>query len=189
MYSLLDDCLPLLLTAPNFDDKKEINEDDISLQRPIPQHRLDARVAGCLVIAKSRRAAVNLHQQFERRIVKKEYLAILVGRINTTDRTKKIIINDAIDGLASTTELTILQECRCPVYGYLTTVRLFPLTGRRHQLRRHCSGLGNPIVGDNLYHYASYAQTHAQVIIIIMIIIIIIITIIIIIIIFTIIII
>lgn len=40
----------------------------------------------------------------------------------------------------------------CNVYGTLTTVRLWPITGRRHQLRRHCALLGTPIVGDDLYH-------------------------------------
>lgn len=156
----LDDCLPLLLKAPTT-DSKDLNE-DIALPKPLPQHRLDARVAGCLVVAKSRRAAVNLHQQFEQRIVKKEYRAILVGKINNSNPRKKITIKDPVDGLPSHTELIILQETKCPVYGYLTTVRLFPLTGRRHQLRRHCAALGTPIVGDNLYHYASYAPSHAQ---------------------------
>jgi len=160
--STIDECLPLLLKAPFTNENNNINE-DISLPRPIPQHRLDARVAGCLVVAKSRKAAVNLHQQFEQRIVKKEYRAILVGKINTDDPRKVIVIKDPIDGLPSSTELIIMQETKCPVYGYLTTVRLFPLTGRRHQLRRHCAALGNPIVGDNLYHAASYASSsHAQ---------------------------
>lgn len=139
----------------------DINE-DISLPRPIPQHRLDARVAGCLVVAKSRRAAVNLHKQFEQRKIKKEYRAILVGKINTDNPRKKIVITHPVDGLSSTTELIIMQETKCPVYGCLTTVRLFPLTGRRHQLRRHCAALGNPIVGDNLYHYASFATSLEQ---------------------------
>ena len=40
----------------------------------------------------------------------------------------------------------------CNIYGRLTTVRLWPITGRRHQLRRHCALLGAPIVGDDLYH-------------------------------------
>jgi 23S rRNA-/tRNA-specific pseudouridylate synthase len=84
----LDDCLPLLLKAPTT-DINDLNQ-DISLPKPLPQHRLDARVAGCLVVAKSRRAAVNLHQQFEQRIVKKEYRAILVGRINTSNPRNKL---------------------------------------------------------------------------------------------------
>jgi tRNA pseudouridine32 synthase / 23S rRNA pseudouridine746 synthase len=32
-----------------------------------------------------------------------------------------------------------------------TRVRLYPLTGRSHQLRVHCQSLGHPILGDALY--------------------------------------
>ena len=49
------------------------------LARPLPVHRLDARVAGCVVVAKSRHALVHLKAQFEDREVVKEYRAILVG--------------------------------------------------------------------------------------------------------------
>lgn len=37
-------------------------------------------------------------------------------------------------------------------YGWISTVDLWPLTGRRHQLRVHMARLGLPIVGDDLYH-------------------------------------
>jgi 23S rRNA-/tRNA-specific pseudouridylate synthase len=37
----------------------------------------------------------------------------------------------------------------------MTKVWLSPLTGRRHQLRQHCAGLGCPIIGDDLYHSAA----------------------------------
>lgn len=36
-------------------------------------------------------------------------------------------------------------------WGCLTTVDLWPKTGRTHQLRRHMSGLGFPILGDKKY--------------------------------------
>ena len=39
----------------------------------------------------------------------------------------------------------------CAVDGVLTDVSLKPVTGRRHQLRRHCASLGAPILGDDLY--------------------------------------
>lgn len=37
-------------------------------------------------------------------------------------------------------------------YGVITTVDLWPITGRQHQLRIHCASLGHPIVGDDLYY-------------------------------------
>eukprot|EP00775_Hariotina_reticulata_P011546 gene11546-11689_t len=61
-----------------------------------------------------------------------------------------------------------LQECK-PVHrldaavlghsragrfgGWLTSVALSPMTGRKHQLRQHMAALGHPIVGDGLYNH------------------------------------
>ena len=59
---------------------------------------------------------------------------------------------DAHDGLASTTVVTARGQTPCAVDGVLTDVALKPVTGRRHQLRRHCGEtLGAPILGDDLY--------------------------------------
>jgi 23S rRNA-/tRNA-specific pseudouridylate synthase len=44
-----------------------------------------------------------------------------------------------------------LGYSRCPRYGgWITSVELSPVTGRKHQLRRHMAALGHPIVGDGL---------------------------------------
>jgi 23S rRNA-/tRNA-specific pseudouridylate synthase len=40
----------------------------------------------------------------------------------------------------------------CAHYGWLTTVDLWPITGRKHQLHLHMARLGHPIVGDDSYH-------------------------------------
>ncbi|HMU67988.1 MAG TPA: pseudouridine synthase, partial [Cellvibrionaceae bacterium] len=40
---------------------------------------------------------------------------------------------------------------RCPI-TQSTLLDLFPITGRSHQLRVHCLGIGHPILGDQLYH-------------------------------------
>ncbi|CAM9944665.1 unnamed protein product, partial [Discosporangium mesarthrocarpum] len=54
------------------------------------------------------------------------------------------------------TVVTVLKRGRLAVRGQLhgvpvSMVRLEPLTGRRHQLRLHCLGLGHPVVGDMTY--------------------------------------
>ena len=110
--------------------------------------------------------------------MEKEYRAILAGNltevvskdssvtksqiiewITTSSTSSEVVskrgrVNDPIDGFDALTELEILDVSPCPVYGALTTVLLYPHTGRRHQLRRHCAALGCPIVGDDLYHDA-----------------------------------
>ena len=37
-------------------------------------------------------------------------------------------------------------------WKHLTLVRLSPLTGRKHQLRRHMAALGHPMLGDRCTH-------------------------------------
>lgn len=53
---------------------------DAALPTPHAVHRLDARVGGLLLVAKTRRAEVSLSAQFERHAVVKRYRAILAGR-------------------------------------------------------------------------------------------------------------
>ena len=50
-------------------------------------------------------------------------------------------------------ELHVLSLEQLPGGLDVTRVRLIPKTGRTHQLRVHCSSLGHPIVGDDIYGY------------------------------------
>jgi 23S rRNA-/tRNA-specific pseudouridylate synthase len=173
----LDDILPLVLSPPEIISHDGSDSSD-SMKRPLPCHRLDARVSGCLIVAKTQRAMSDLSKQFENRYVEKEYIAILAGNlteclhrdsaiskmpmIEWADDSNSMVstsarrgrVTDPIDGFDATTELMVLDISPCSVYGALTTVSLFPRTGRRHQLRRHCAAMGCPIVGDDLYHAA-----------------------------------
>jgi 23S rRNA pseudouridine1911/1915/1917 synthase len=137
----LDDLLPLLLQPPT--------QSEDALSAPLPRHRLDARVAGPVVVAKTRTAMVDITRSFENRLVEKEYRAILVGGNLEQDSYE---IDADIDGRPSHTRVVVLQRTPCAVDGTLTDVALFPTSGRRHQLRRHCAEvLGAPILGDDLY--------------------------------------
>ena len=89
----LDDILPLVLAPPEIIRTDEGISSD-SMKRPLPCHRLDARVSGCLIVAKTRRAMSDLSKQFEHRLVEKEYRAILAGNLTEVlhtdlDVTKK----------------------------------------------------------------------------------------------------
>ena len=149
----LKDSLAILLTPPsnNFLD---------ALPTPTPVHRLDSRVAGCVVVAKTRSSLSFLSKQFAERLVTKEYKAILCGKIHNDLRLKyndesnqgDLLIDIPIDNNPSTTRLKILAEYYDSVYGTVTVVKLEPISGRTHQLRIHCSALNCPIVGDDLYH-------------------------------------
>lgn len=63
-------------------------------------------------------------------------------------------INSVIDNKESITDYVVISYTASPhprAAGWLTTVDLYPLTGRRHQLRKHMKLIGNPIWGDKRY--------------------------------------
>lgn len=122
-------------------------------------HRLDQSTSGILIIAKNKAAHEALQRQFISRSVRKSYVALLDGIIQSKEgeirlplkldyehRPRQMV---AIDGR---TAHTIYK-----VEGYgqgRTRVRFYPITGRTHQLRvhaAHAEGLATPIVGDDIY--------------------------------------
>lgn len=124
-------------------------------------HRLDMDTGGLLVMARTAQAQRALHAQFEARTVSKRYTALLDGtpdcpREGTIDLPLGADFNDRprrkVDmetGRRAVTRYEIMGR-----RGDRTLVRLYPLTGRTHQLRVHCAhkdGLGCPISGDRLY--------------------------------------
>lgn len=125
-------------------------------------HRLDMDTSGILVLAFTPDAKKNLSLQFENREVKKTYIALLEGvikeeegdislpmRLDVEHRPMQIV--DFEQGKSAFTHWERLSVER---HGgkLCTRVRFFPHTGRTHQLRVHAaSGLGHPILGDNLY--------------------------------------
>ena len=159
-----DSILPLILVPSK-------NKD--CLQRPLPCHRLDARVSGCIVCAKTSTALSNINRQFEKRQVSKKYTAVVCGNISAAlergvladgaAATPSISISkyengmykltSIISGAVAETTISPVESVQCPQYGVLTLVELSPITGRRHQLRIHCAALGSPIFGDDLFFH------------------------------------
>lgn len=121
-------------------------------------HRLDLDTSGIMVFALTRHAQRVLGAQFEARRTKKAYLARLWGHLEpregTVDlplivdwpnRPRQHVNHDT--GKPAQTDWRVLRHDA----DGTTRVRLFPLTGRSHQLRVHCQALGHPILGDPLY--------------------------------------
>ena len=155
----VEDCLPLLLTPP---DRARVSD---PLDRPVVTHRLDARVSGCLLVAKSLSALNQLCEQFSNRIVKKMYRAVVIGPFKSLQHQQYLtaigsspshqssyLLDHPVHNQTAQTMLQILETVPCHVYGELHDLQLEPLTGRKHQLRQHCALLGCPILGDDLYH-------------------------------------
>ena len=124
--------------------------------RPGIVHRLDKDTSGVLVIAKDPETLTALGNQFRRREVEKQYIAFVWGRLHTRRGT----ISEPIGrNPAHRTRMAVRRGGREAVtsfeviacLGEITMVRLFPRTGRTHQLRVHLAAIGHPIVGDAVY--------------------------------------
>ena len=117
-----------------------------ALGRPLPVHRLDAPTSGLLLVAKTIAARIELGRQFEAQEVEKRYQAVVLGRPPDTG-----IFDLPIDGKESLTHYRRRHTVPSLRSGWLSLMDLFPQTGRTHQLRRHLSAAGYPILGDAQY--------------------------------------
>jgi len=117
-----------------------------SLVRPHPVHRLDFLTSGLLLIGKTRTSVTALSKLFENHEIAKSYHAVVSGNIDNEG-----LINVDIKGKKAKTKYKLLKSKESDKYDGLHLLELKPFTGRRHQLRIHLSGLGNPILGDKDY--------------------------------------
>lgn len=120
-------------------------------------HRLDRDTSGVIVFALTPHAQRSLSMQFEKRSTKKTYVARVQGRV--AEKTGTVDLPLIVDwpnrplqkvchetGKPAVTDWRVLK-----VSDKETRVRLFPKTGRSHQLRVHMLAMGHPILGDPLY--------------------------------------
>jgi len=120
-------------------------------------HRLDRDTSGVMVFALSAHAQRHLGLQFEKRHLKKTYVARVWGAppenegevdlplcVDWPNRPKQHV--DYENGKPAQTAWKVLKR-----QGETTRMRLMPLTGRSHQLRVHMLEIGHPILGDPFY--------------------------------------
>lgn len=143
---------------------------------PLLVHRLDMDTSGLMLIAKTKEAHKRLQQMFERRQIRKQYIALLQGSCEGLPIGAEGVINlplapdwnnrpcqqvDHSHGKEAQTHYRILAHTEQGI-----RIQLSPLTGRTHQLRihmAHSEGLSRPIVGDPLYGTTSTRlYLHAQ---------------------------
>lgn len=120
-----------------------------------PVHRLDKPVSGPVLFARSLESCKLLQQQFEKRTVEKSYIALLRGWLEgagVVDHALKKPINGNLQECETCYTSLGKAELNEPCGKYDTVryslVDLKPITGRYHQLRRHCRDISHPILGD-----------------------------------------
>ncbi|SEQ53727.1 RluA family pseudouridine synthase [Neolewinella agarilytica] len=114
--------------------------------RPQPVHRLDYATTGILLVGKTSSSIRALNRMFANKEIEKIYYAVAIGDISEQGE-----ITTAIDGKPSQSIYKRHKSVPSKRFGQLNLLELKPQTGRRHQLRKHLSGIGNPILGDKDY--------------------------------------
>jgi 23S rRNA pseudouridine1911/1915/1917 synthase len=121
-------------------------------------HRLDRGVSGVLVFAKSVRIAEQLREQFSQHKPKREYVAIVAGRLATNEGTfrknidddertlQRYCPDDPDAGEAAVTHYKVIRR-----FPGATMASVWLETGRRNQIRVHFADAGHPVLGDPRY--------------------------------------
>lgn len=159
-----------LLSVPGRgDDKTDCLIERLRIEFPdiLLIHRLDLDTSGVMIFARDRATQGEVSQQFEKRLVKKVYVALLDGHlvpeagrvdlpliVDWPNRPRQHVNHDT--GKPAQTDWQVQGY-----EGGATRVHLMPVTGRTHQLRVHMAATGHAILGDPLYA-AGAAQAHPR---------------------------
>ena len=133
-------------------------------ERLFPLHRLDKATSGVLLFARSREAARHWGPAFEAGAVSKRYLALVRGWPPAAGEVDYPLVRDPelpSAGQVRVPAVTRFQRLTCfdwqfqvdgthPSSRY-ALMEVAPVTGRRHQIRRHFKHIAHPLVGDSTH--------------------------------------
>ncbi|MDP2605149.1 MAG: RluA family pseudouridine synthase [Deltaproteobacteria bacterium] len=118
-------------------------------------HRLDRETSGILIFAKSEEAKFYLQSHWKE--TKKTYLAVVHGQCDRKSETITTYLAENQAHFVYSTPDTAKGKLSQTAYHVLKQTKDFALlevdllTGRKHQIRVHLTGIGHPVVGDQRY--------------------------------------
>lgn len=148
-------------------------------QHVYPVHRLDKATSGALLFALNPDMARLMGEEFAERRVDKRYLALVRGwpsdsglidhplSVRQEDVDPRTSVSDKQPQAASTRFETLAQFSldwmvdKYPSSRY-ALLALEPITGRRHQIRRHLKHINHPIIGDSTYGKGRHNRAFGQ---------------------------
>ena len=157
----------------NYPKMRNVGENEIyenkniktEIKKPGIVHRLDKETSGVMLLAKNEKAYQFLKSQFQERVVKKTYVAIVSGDM----KNDRGVINKPIgrspkdfrrylagrgargEMRDAVTQYRVLKRLDINSTKY-TYLEIHPKTGRTHQIRVHMKYLNHPVVCDSLYN-------------------------------------
>ena len=129
--------------------------------KPYSVHRLDKETSGVFIIAKNRETAQLFTSLFRLRRVHKTYLAICHGEL-LNDFGE---LNDSLVRYEHNKKIVENAKSKFKVIDkntQSTLIKLQPITGRKHQLRKQLFALGHPIFGDKKYKNINYKNLKSK---------------------------
>jgi len=109
-------------------------------------HRLDKETSGCVIITKSYESLKIFQKKIKNKEINKKYLCLVKGRWNAKIKKSTHRLTRDSKTVDAETHFKVIKY-----YKNSTLLEAELITGRYHQIRKHCEILNHPIIGDKKY--------------------------------------